>query len=159
ARCTLIWPDCESADGATCVIISTDKPYKRGAVLKACAPEAKPVKHHKKVCHVGANNVAVHFVNDRLLIVADTEKAPAKCLGRCSPGDAKAMADSAALAAKRAVVCWSRAVASKVAPAVACYKPPLDRAPVVSVARKQNFGLGYYPGGRPGAGAPLMLAF
>jgi hypothetical protein len=155
ARCTLVCPDCEADDGATCVIISTEKPFKRAEVLKACAPDAKTVKHHKKICHVSAtNNAAVHFVNDRLLIVADSEKSLTKCLAHpTNAGEINPVAGAVALAGKHDVMCWSRAVASKPAPVVACYKPPFGGA-AATVARKPNIGAA-----RPGNGAPLMLAF
>src|SRR5262249_13025084 len=108
-RCTLVCPDCEAADGATCVLIAPEKPYKRDEVLKVCAPDAKTVKHHKKICHVSAtNNAAVHFVNDRLLIFADSEKALAKCLAHpTNAGETNPVADAVALAGKHDVMCWS----------------------------------------------------
>jgi len=155
ARCTLLCPDCEAADGATCVVISTDKPYKRSEVLKACAPDAKSVKLHKKACHVSAaNKAAVHFVSDHVLIVAESEKALAKCLApRQAAAESNPVAAAVALAGKHDVVCWSRAVASKPAPAVACYKPGFGGAPAVTVARKPEFAP------PRGNAAPLMLAF
>jgi hypothetical protein len=161
ARCTLLCPDCEAADAATCVVISTDKPYKRSEVLKACAPDAKTVKHHKKVCHVSAtNNAALHFVSDHVLVVADSEKALAKCLApRTGAAETNPVAAALALAGKHDVVCWSRAVAARPAAAVACYKPRFSGAPAVTVARKPDFAppVGYAPA--RGNAAPPMLAF
>jgi hypothetical protein len=106
ARCTyVLLPDSGSA-----WVIRTVEPCPREALLKACLGEAKQVKREGHVCHVGRQSeVAVHFVNDRLVIVADKLQTLGRCLAAATdkPSLPKACTAALELADKHDVVLWT----------------------------------------------------
>jgi hypothetical protein len=105
-RCTFV-----ATEDKGCFIIRTNAPYKRDAVLNACAPGAKQEKYHGKVCHISTSNgAAVHFASDRIVIVGYTD-AVKQCLsaeGQRSPH----LADVLSRTGKHDLVAWVAATLS-----------------------------------------------
>jgi hypothetical protein len=114
-------------------VYRTAKACDREAVLKALAPEAKPVKRCDKIYHVNAAGAAVHFVSDRLFLYGP-DKLVTEVVGKRGPEGLSRLAKAVRQAAEHDVFVWSRAAeaeqaASSPAPAAAgrravtCCKP------------------------------------
>jgi hypothetical protein len=80
----------------------------REAVLKALAPEAKPVKRCDKIFHVNAAGAAVHFVSDRLFLYGP-DKLVTEVVGKRGPEDLSRLAKAVRQATEHDVFVWSRA--------------------------------------------------
>jgi hypothetical protein len=89
-------------------VYHTTKRCDRAAVLKALAPEARPVKRGGKVFHVNANGAAVHFADDRLFIYGP-EKRVTEVIGKRGPDAGAPLAAALRQAPGHDVFSWSRA--------------------------------------------------
>ncbi len=161
-RCTLVSPNSDT-NGATCLIIITNKPCKRAEVLKACVPDAKEETHSRKSCQVSpSKNTAVHFVSDRLLLVGDTE-AVLRCLAQATKSRAgePSLTEALVLAASHDVVLWSHTApretdalfpSRRSFPVASLYKrpvsPPPSLARTVTVSRKPNLSTAFEGGSK-----------
>ncbi len=86
-RITAILATPESAPAG---VITTVKPYERGRILEALAPEADKRKIHDLTCHVSQKNgIGLHFVNDRVFLVGPVEAVKACLKPRSSSGSAE----------------------------------------------------------------------
>jgi hypothetical protein len=89
-------------------VYRTSKPCNRDAVLKALAPEAKPVERKDWTLHVNAADAAVHFVSDRLFLYGP-EKLVMQVMEKHGAGAKTKMAAALRQAADHDFFAWSRA--------------------------------------------------
>jgi hypothetical protein len=109
-RMTIVWK--KDPGPGMLYVFHTVKPLHRKHILKACAADAKPVKIlDGKTCYTAESKAAIHFADDHVMIVGDTQETLEHCLKQAArpAKPEETFADACSEAGNHTLVAWSRA--------------------------------------------------